>query len=212
MPNNIFGTVGGEGLENPLTATLDAGGYNITNLDTLFVGGIESNSGGAIQIKNELDMNSLRIIDLPDPLAAQEPVTLAYGEANFASAAVVPTTAPYDVFGAFTDETTVIPAGIPVFTLPIPRGFTCSGARAFLTTGATSNNYFIVDIRLNGTVIPQSFGQLCEFAIAGETTSSLGSFTAGNIFLSVGDKITCSVNNDATAAGLKIVLYGTTPI
>mgnify|MGYP001597563223 CR=1 FL=1 len=176
MPNNIFGTVGGDGLTNPLTEDLDAAGF--------------------------------KIIDLPDPLAAQEPVTLAYGEANFASSVSVPTTAPYDVFAAFTDETTVIPAGIPAFTLPIPRGFTCTGARAFLTTGATSNNYFIVDIRKNGVIIPQSFGQLCEFAIAGETTSSLGTFTAGNIFLSTSDRITCSVNNDATAAGLKLVLYG----
>ncbi len=207
MPN-IFGEVGGDGLTNPLTENLDAAGFEIEDVDKIFTNEIHDNGLGNIAIHEDLNMTNNTIGNLDDPVGQKDAVNLRYAEANFASSAVVPTTAPYDVFAAFTDETTVIPAGIPAFTLPIPRAFTCTGVRAFLTTGATSNNYFIVDIRNNGVIIPQSFGQLCEFAIAGETTSSLGTFTAGNISLSTSDRITCSVNNDATAAGLKLVLYG----
>ena len=60
MPPNIFGNVGGEGLTNPLTENLEGAGYDIENIDTLKLNGIESQSGGIIEIKNDLDMNSLR--------------------------------------------------------------------------------------------------------------------------------------------------------
>ena len=208
---NIFGEGRKEGLTNPLTENLEGAGYDIEDIDTLKLNGIESQTGTYIEVKNNLDLNGYKIYDLADPVAAQDPVTLAYGEANFASSAAIPTTAPYDLYGAFTDEDTPIAIAIQPLTLNVPRGFSCSGVRAFLKNGATTAPYYVVDIKINGVTIPQGTG-LCEWSIAGETTSSLGTFTAGNIFLALGDKLTVAMNADTTASGLKIVFYGSVSI
>jgi len=211
MPNNIFGTVGGDGLKNPLTENLDAAGFDIEDVNKIFTNEIHDNGLGNIAIHEPLNMTNNTIGNLADPVAAQDAVTLAYGEANFASSAAIPTSAPYDLYGAFTDEDTPIALAIQPLTLNVPRGFTCSGVRAFLKNGATTAPYYVVDIKINGVTIPQGTG-LCEWSIAGETTSSLGTFTAGNIFLALGDKLTVAMNADATASGLKIVFYGSVSI
>ncbi len=211
MPPNIFGLVGGDGLTNPLTENLDAAGYEIEDVKKLYVDELHDNGQGNIVIHEPLNMTNNTIGNLADPIAGSDAVNLDYAESNFASQATIPTSAPYDLYGAFTDEDTPIALAIQPLTLNVPRGFSCSGVRAFLKNGATTAPYYVVDIRKNGVIIPQGTG-LCEWSIAGETTSSLGTFTAGNVFLGLGDKLTVTMNADTTASGLKIVFYGSVSI
>ena len=208
---NIFGEGRKEGLTNPLTEDLLAAGFSGFNFNEVHLNELHDNSGsGKIIVHEEFNMTNNTIGNLADPVAAKDAVTLGYAESNFASQATVPTTAPYDLYGAFTDEDTPISTGQQPLTLNVPRDFTCSGVRAFLKNGPTTAPYYVIQISKNGLIIPQV--SLCEFELAGYVTSTLGTFTGDGIFLSMGDKLTIGMNADATASGLKVVFYGTVPI
>ena len=205
MPRNIFGEVGGEGgLTNPLTEDLDVAGFELQDVDTLFVNEIEANSGSFIEIKNDLEMGGLRIMDLPNPLAGQEPVTLDYAESNFASRTSVPDEAPYDVYAAFGDETTTITAGLQPVIIPASRDFTLTNIRCFLTTPAGFANYTINDFRKNGVSIGVS--PACVFTLPTATTSNLVSTTPTTIIQ--GDRFEIYCNFSGFATGLKVVFMG----
>tara|TARA_R110001632_G_scaffold45249_1_gene114967 strand:- start:3274 stop:3900 length:627 start_codon:yes stop_codon:yes gene_type:complete len=208
MPN-IFGKPdGGTGLTNPLTASLDAADFDILDLDTLYVDGIEPANGVLVEIKTDLDMNAFKIMDLADPVAGQDPVTLSYAETNFASSATVPDEAPYDVFGAFTDETSAISIGIAPMILPASRDFTLTQIRAFLTTPAGFANYTISDFRINGTSLTTD---TCKFAAGTDTATNLITL-ATPINVSQGDRFAVYCNPGGAAAGLKVVFMGNVSI
>jgi hypothetical protein len=156
----------------------------------------------------DLDMNGFRIMDLPNPLAAQEPVTLDYAESNFASQVSVPDEAPYDVYAAFGDETTAISAGLQAVVIPASRDFTLTNIRCFLTTAAGFANYTINDFRKNGVSI--GVAPACEFTLPTATTSNLVSTTPTTI--NQGDRFEIFCNYSGFATGLKVVFMGNVSI
>jgi hypothetical protein len=154
----------------------------------------------------DLEMNGFRIFDLPNPLAGQEPVTLDYGEANFASQASVPDQAPYDVYAAFSDELSPLSAGLQPVVVPASRDFTLTHVRCFLTTASGIAYFTINDFRKNGV----SFGVAapgCEFVNPTDTMSVLSS-TVIPISVNQGDRFEIVLNPTGTATGLKVVFMG----
>jgi len=203
---DIFGNSKNSGfLKNPLDTDLQANNFNAYNFSEVHTDELHDNTGtGKIVVHEEFNMTNKRITNMADPTASKDAVTLSYYENNF------PAQIQYnDLFASFTDETTPISVGFQNLQLFVPRSFTCTDYQAFLSTGATANNYVVAQIRLNGVTIPQSAGQYAEFVNAGDKVSTTGYFTAGDLNLVTGDIITVYMNADTTASGLKIVFRGT---
>jgi len=203
---DIFGNSKNSGfLKNPLDTDLQANNFNAYNFTEVHLDELHDNSGtGKIVVHEEFNMTNKRITNMADPVAAKDAVTLSYYESNFPAQIQY-----YDLYAAFTDETTPISVGFQPLQLFVPRNFTCSDYQAFLSTGASVNNYVVAQLRLNGTTIPQSAGQYADFDTAGDKVSTTGYFTAGDLNLVAGDILTVYMNADTTATGLKIVFRGT---
>jgi hypothetical protein len=204
MPN-VFGRVD-EALTNPLTEDLLANDFNALDFNEVHLNELHDNSGtGKIVVHEEFNMTNNKISNLADPTQNKDAVTLQYAESNFASQVSVPTSAPYDIYAAFGDETTPISLGIQPVVIQATRAFAMSNVQAFLTNGASVNNYPIGNVNLNGSAL--SFSSFPQFVTAGDTTSSMGVFSS-IINLSAGDKLTIGMNADTTASGLKVVFLG----
>lgn len=203
---DIFGNSKNSGfLKNPLDTDLEGADFNIYDVNELHLNELHDQDGsGPIVVHERLNMTNKTIGNLADPVAAKDAVTLSYYESNFPAQIQY-----YDLYAAFTDETTPISVGFQPLQLFVPRAFTCSDYQAFLSTGASVNNYVVSQLRLNGTTIPQSAGQYADFATAGDKVSTTGYFTAGDLNLVAGDILTVYMNADTTAAGLKLVFRGT---
>jgi hypothetical protein len=206
MPRNIFG-LGDEGLTNPLTEDIQGADFNIYDINELHINELHDQDGvGPIVVHEQLNMTNKRITNMADPIAGKDAVSLDYAESNFASQATVPTTAPYDVYGAFSDETTTLSAGLQPVVIPASRDFTLTAVRAFLTTASGIANYTINDFRRNGV----SFGVAapgCEFVNPTDTTSVLSSVVSP-IAVSQGDRFEIVLNASGTATGIKVVFMG----
>ena len=200
MAPNIFGLVGGNGLTNPLTENLEGDGYDIEDIDTLKLNGFEAQTGTFIEVKSDLDMNAFKLFDLADPVAGQDAVTLAYGEANFASSATVPDTAPYDLYVAVTGETTVLTNGVAPIKFNVPRGFTPSSYKCYLATAPSASTAQVI-LRVNGV----DTGTSCLFSVGGVVSTS-DTFTSPltQDWLLEFEIVT----TDTTCAGLKVVIQG----
>ena len=156
MPS-IFGTVGGEGLTNPLEKNLLADGFDIENLDTLYLNGLEANSGVLIEVKNNLDLNQFEIIDLGKLFVTEVHGNganiVVHEELNMTNKKIgnmaTPTqtkdaatkgyvdglvggASPYDMQMAFTDNTSVIAIGYQPPYYYTPRAITGISCVGFL--------------------------------------------------------------------------------
>lgn len=208
---NIFGEGKKEGLTNPLTENLLAANFNALNFNEVHLNELHDNSGtGKIVVHEEFNMTNNQISNLADPVAGSDAVNLSYAESNFASQASVPDQAPYDVYGAFSDETTVLSAGLQPVVLPASRNFTLTHIRCFLTTASGIANYTINDFRKNGVSIGVA-APGCEFVNPTDTTSVLSS-TVSPISVSQGDRFEIVLNASGTATGIKVVFMGYVPI
>ena len=205
MPPNIFGLKDEEGLQNPLTEDLLADGFNALDFNEVHLNELHDNSGtGKIVVHEEFNMTNNQISNLADPVAGSDAVNLDYLESNYASQASVPDQAPYDVYGAFGDETTTITAGLQPVIVPASRNFTLTNIRCFLTTASGIANYTINDFRKNGVSIGVS--PACEFTLPTATTSNLVS--TGNVNVTQGDRFEIFCNVSGFATGLKVVFMG----
>ncbi len=205
MPRNIFGEVGGEGLTNPLTEDLLADNFNALDFNEVHLNELHDNSGtGKIVVHEELNMTNNNISNLQDPIGGQDAVTLSYLESNFAPSSAIPDEVAYDVFGAFTDETSTIAAGIAPVVIPCPRTFSLTTIRAFLTTSNGSPNYTIADFRINGTIIT---APTCSFSGSNSTTSNIVTL-ATPVNVLQGERFEVNCNAGASATGLKVVFGG----
>ena len=211
MPRNIFGLEDEGGLSNPLTEDLLANGFNGLDFNEIHLNELHDNSGtGKIVVHEEFNMTNHQISNLADPVAGGDAVNLDYAESNFASQATVPDQAPYDVYGAFSDETSLLSAGLQPVVVPASRDFTLTHVRCFLTTASGIANYTINDFRKNGV----SFGVAapgCEFVNPTDTTSVLSS-TVVPISVFQGDRFEIVLNASGTATGIKVVFMGYVPI
>jgi hypothetical protein len=205
MPRNIFGLVDEEGITNPLTQDIQGADFNIYDINELHINELHDQDGiDKIAVHEDFNMLNNRVTNMADPTQNKDAVTLGYAESNFASQVSVPTSAPYDIYAAFGDETTPISIGIQPVVIQATRAFAMSNIQAFLTNGASVNNYPI-NVNLNGSAL--SFSSFPQFITAGDTISSMGVFSS-IINLSAGDKLTIGMNADATASGLKVVFLG----
>ena len=210
MPN-VFGRVDEEGLTNPLTEDLLANGFNALDFNEVHLNELHDNSGtGKIVVHEEFNMTNNQISNLADPIAGGDAVNLSYAESNFASQASVPDQAPYDVFAAFSDETTALSAGLQPVVVPASRNFTLTHIRCFLTTASGIANYTINDFRKNGVSIGVA-APGCEFVSPTDTTSVLSS-TVSPISVTQGDRFEIVLNASGTATGIKVVFMGYVPI
>tara|TARA_R110000772_G_scaffold166855_2_gene278497 strand:+ start:1313 stop:1813 length:501 start_codon:yes stop_codon:yes gene_type:complete len=156
---------------------------------------------GGDGLTNPLEENLLaanfRILDLGDPIAGQDAVTLSYYEGNIPS-----TSHPYDLYFAVTGDTALIPSGSQVATFQCPRTFTPVSFRFYLTTAPSTSTVQIVPF-INGV----DSGVTCQ-AFVGDKFSTIESYTTS---IGIGDILTftCLIQ-DAAAAGLKIVITGNT--
>ena len=208
MPN-VFGRVDEEGLTNPLNEDLLADGFNALDFNEVHLNELHDNSGtGKIVVHEDLNMTNNYITNLADPVAGKDAVNLDYAESNFASQASVPDEAPYDVYGAFTDETSAITIGLAPMVLPASRNFTLTNIRAFLTTPAGFPNYTIAAFVLNGLPLTTP---TCSFSGSSDTTSNLITL-ATPLSISQGDRFEVNCNPGGSAAGLKVVFMGNVPI
>jgi len=204
MPN-IFGLVDEGGLTNPLTEDLLADGFNALDFNEVHLNELHDNSGtGKIVVHEEFNMTNNQISNLADPVGGSDAVNLDYLESNYASQGSVPDQAPYDVYGAFGDETSTITAGLQPVVVPASRDFTLTHIRCFLTTAAGFGNYTITDFKKNGVSI--SVSPACEFFQPTATTSNLVATTPTAI--SQGDRFQISCPYSGFATGLKVVFMG----
>ena len=203
MPNNIFGNVGGDGLTNPLTEDLLANGFNGLNFTELHTDELHNNSGtGNIIIHEKLNMTNKRIANMADPIAGKDAVTLDYAESNFASQAVVPSTAPYDLYFAVTDESSAITTGLQNISFIAPRVFTANQVGIYVS--ATSGSQRTIQLVINGTAT----GALLQ--INPGSTTDLGAF---NYTFNAFDKIEVNVGGtDLSMRGLKVIILGNVSI
>ena len=202
MPN-IFG-LKDQGLTNPLTENLDVAGFELQDVDKIFTNEIHDNGQGNITVHEQLHLQNNRLTHMADPVAGSDGVNLDYLESNYASQGSVPDQAPYDVYGAFGDETSTITAGLQPVVVPASRDFTLTNIRCFLTTAAGFGNYTITDFRKNGVSI--SVSPACEFFQPTATTSNLVSTTPTAV--SQGDRFEISCPYSGFATGLKVVFMG----
>ena len=204
---NIFGEGKKEGLKNPLNEDLLANNFNALGFNEVHLNELHDNSGtGKIVVHEELNMTNNQISNIADPIGGGDAINLDYLESNYASQSSVPDKAPYDVFGAFSDETTVLSAGLQPVVVQASRDFKLTHVRAFLTTPSGIANYFINSFRLNGV----AFGVAapgCEFVNPTDTTSILSS-TVVPITVNQGDRFEIVLNASGTATGIKIVFMG----
>ena len=203
MPNNIFGNVGGDGLTNPLTEDLLANGFKGLNFTELHTDELHNNSGtGNIIIHEKLNMTNKRIANMADPIGGQDAVTLDYAESNFASQAVVPSTAPYDLYFAVTDESSAITTGLQNISFIAPRVFTANQVGIYVS--ATSGSQRTIQLVINGTAT----GALLQ--INPGSTTDLGAF---NYTFNAFDKIEVNVGGtDLSMRGLKVIILGNVSI
>ena len=203
MPNNIFGNVGGDGLTNPLTEDLLADDFNALDFNEVHLNELHNNSGtGNIVIHEQLNMTNHRITNMADPVAGKDAVTLDYAESNFASQAVVPSTAPYDLYFAVTDESSAITTGLQNISFIAPRVFTANQVGIYVS--ATSGSQRTIQLVINGTAT----GALLQ--INPGSTTDLGAF---NYTFNAFDKIEVNVGGtDLSMRGLKVIILGNVSI
>ncbi len=203
MPNNIFGNVGGDGLTNPLTEDLLAADFNALDFNEVHLNELHNNSGtGNIVIHEQLNMTNNRITNMADPVAGKDAVSLDYAESNFASQAVVPSTAPYDLYFAVTDESSAITTGLQNISFIAPRVFTANQVGIYVS--ATSGSQRTIQLVINGTAT----GALLQ--INPGSTTDLGAF---NYTFNAFDKIEVNVGGtDLSMRGLKVIILGNVSI
>ena len=209
MPTpNIFG-LSKEGLTNPLTENLLANNFNALDFNEVHLNELHDNSGtGKIVVHEELNMTNNQISNLADPIGGGDAINLDYLESNYANRNSVPDTAPYDIYGAFTDETSTIATGLQPVVVSASRAFILTDIRCFLTTASGIPNYTINDFRRNGSSIVVS--PACVFSSPNDTTSVLVSVVPTSV--SQGDRFEVVTNASGTATGLKVVFMGYVPI
>lgn len=197
MPN-IFGLVN-KGLTNPLTEDLQGSDFNILDINELHLNELHDQDGiGPIVVHESLNMTNNQISNMADPTQNKDAATKQYVDG------LVGGSIPYDIYGAFTDETSAIASGLAPMVLPASRDFTLTSIRAFLTTAAGFPNYTISDFRINGTPITTP---TCSFSGATSTTSNLVTL-ATPISVSQGDRFEVNCNTGGAATGLKVVFMG----
>ncbi len=203
MPNNIFGNVGGDGLTNPLTEDLLAADFNALDFNEVHLNELHDNSGtGKIVVHEEFNMTNNRITNMADPVAGKDAVSLDYAESNFASQAVVPSTAPYDLYFAVTDESSAITTGLQNISFIAPRVFTANQVGIYVS--ATSGSQRTIQLVINGTAT----GALLQ--INPGSTTDLGAF---NYTFNAFDKIEVNVGGtDLSMRGLKVIILGNVSI
>jgi hypothetical protein len=203
MPNNIFGNVGGDGLTNPLTEDLLANGFRGLNFTELHTDELHDNTGtGKIIVHEEFNMTNNKITNMADPVAGKDAVTLDYAESNFASQAVVPSTAPYDLYFAVTDESSAITTGLQNVSFIAPRVFTANQVSIYVS--ATSGSQRTIQLVINGTAT----GPLLQ--INPGSTTDLGAI---NYTFNAFDKIEVNVGGtDLSMRGLKVIILGNVSI
>jgi hypothetical protein len=196
MPN-IFGKKD-QFLTNPLTSDLQGDDFNIYDINELHINELHDQDGiDKIRVHEDFNMLNNQITNMADPTQNKDAATKQYVD-NAVGSGV------YDVYAAYSDETTPLQAGVQPITIQIPRGFNITQMRAYLTTATTNQieiqiYYFGSQLGSNSMIIP-----------AGAVVSNYYVFTPVQ-FLNYGDRITAWVSAaDATAAGLKIVMNGET--
>ena len=139
---------------------------------------------------------------MADPVAGKDAVSLDYAESNFASQAVVPSTAPYDLYFAVTDESSAITTGLQNISFIAPRVFTANQVGIYVS--ATSGSQRNIQLVINGTAT----GALLQ--INPGSTTDLGAF---NYTFNAFDKIEVNVGGtDLSMRGLKVIILGNVSI
>ena len=120
-----------------------------------------------------------------------------------------PTTIPYDLVVACSDETTALSVGTNKITFIMPRAMTVTGVIASLTTAQTSGNIFTVDINEAGASILST--KLTIDNTEKTTTTAATAPVISDSSLAQYAEITVDIDQigDGTAKGLKVYLIGT---
>lgn len=191
---NIYGEGEKKGLSNPLTEDILANDFNAFQFNEVHLNELHDNSGtGKIVVHEEFNMTNNKISNLADPTQSRDAVTLSYYQNNIPSVFV-----PYDLYTAVSDETTPLTIGVQPVTFQVPRTFTISSFKAYLTTAGT--NDLIVSLYTNTSLVTS------VNITAGDTFSTTSSVSG---LLGIGETLTIQINNsDPTATGLKVVISG----
>ena len=196
---NIYGEGEKKGLSNPLTEDLLANDFNALQFNEVHLNEIHDNTGtGNIVVHEQFNMTNNRITNMADPVAAKDAVTLDYAESNFASQATIPSTAPYDLYFAVTDETSTIPTGLQNISFVAPRQFTAY--QVSVCVSATSGSQRTIQLVINGTptgpILQINPGSTSDFSTINYTFTSF-------------DKIEVDVGGtDIAMRGLKVIILG----
>jgi hypothetical protein len=118
----------------------------------------------------------------------------------FATTADIPTTIPYDLVVAASDETTVITTGPSKVTFISPATFTLTGITASLTT--TGSTASIIDVNYNGASVFASPLTIPSGEYYSATTTSTSAIAQYG-------KFTVDIDTAGTdATGLKVIFLG----
>lgn len=106
---DIFG-LSKAGLTNPLTEDLQGADFNIYDINELHINELHDQDGtGPIVVHESLNMTNKQISNMADPTQNKDAANKQYVDS-------IPTSIPYDIYVALSDETTSLSSGVlPVF-------------------------------------------------------------------------------------------------
>jgi hypothetical protein len=187
------------GLETDTNKFKVGNGSTAWNALDYYIEPIALTGGTNINITNDYEINLDSSINLTSLSAS----TIYSGSTNindiFASG-TIPTTYPYDLIVAASDETTAITTGTSKVTFYAPAAFTLTGVTASLTT--TGSTTTTIDVNYNGSSVfatPISLASGIYYATTATTTTSIARY----------GRFTVDFDAAGTgAAGVKVTLEG----
>jgi hypothetical protein len=188
-----------EGLTNPLTSNLDAGGFEIKDVDKVYTNEIHDNGQGDIAVHNQINMTNNKITNMQTPQQNKDAANKEYVD-NAVSGPH-----PYDMQMAFTDNTSVIPLGNMEPYYYTPRAFTGLSCVGFLRFPVNTTTQ-IFRVYLGSIIIATltfNVGSSIESNTVAPWTGTSSAFAKERIFVE-----NISTATDSGAKGLLITLVG----
>jgi hypothetical protein len=169
-------------------------GLTYSSIDVNLTGGTNINitNDYEISLEDDIEVNSLSATSIFSGSTNIEDL--------FAVPSDIPSSYPYDLIVAASDEDTQLETGDTKVTFISPANFTLTGITASLTnTGSTAT---VVDVNYNGSSVFSSPLTIPSGEIYSSTTTSTSAITQFN-------KFTVDINDAGTdATGLKIMFLG----